>query len=77
MFDYLANQETGAGGEIQLTDALLKLMDTQGMTGLAFKGKTYDCGSKIGFLSANVAYALDRADLADEYRAVLKDLLAG
>ena len=47
------------------------------MTGLAFKGKTYDCGSKIGFLSANVAYALDRADLADEYRAVLKDLLAG
>ncbi|PTW63556.1 UDP-glucose pyrophosphorylase [Breoghania corrubedonensis] len=77
VFDYLANQETGAGGEIQLTDALLKLMDNQGMTGLAFKGRTYDCGSKIGFLSANVAYALDRADLADEYRAVLKDLLAG
>ncbi|MDJ0932767.1 UTP--glucose-1-phosphate uridylyltransferase GalU [Breoghania sp.] len=76
VFDYLEDQETGAGGEIQLTDALMKLMKAQGMSGLAFEGKTYDCGSKIGFLSANVAYALSREDLADDYRAVLKDLLA-
>ena len=75
VFGFLENQETGAGGEIQLTDALLKLMETQGMSGLAFEGKTYDCGSKIGFLAANVAYALGREDIGEEFRATLNELL--
>ncbi len=76
VFGLLSAQETGAGGEIQLTDALLSLMKSQRMTGVQFDGKTYDCGSKSGFLAANVAYALDRPDLAEELKPVLKDLLS-
>ncbi|AXS42235.1 UTP--glucose-1-phosphate uridylyltransferase GalU [Breoghania sp. L-A4] len=75
VFGLLEAQETGAGGEIQLTDALLSLMKSQSMTGVQFDGKTYDCGSKSGFLAANVAYALDRPDLADELKPVLRELL--
>lgn len=77
IFDLLSGQETGAGGEIQLTDALLASMKSQPMSGLKFDGKTYDCGSKAGFLSANVAYALDRPDLAGELKPLLRALLGG
>lgn len=75
IFDLLAKGQRGAGGEIQLTDSMIALMASQPFYGLEFKGKTYDCGSKIGFLTGNIAYALDRADLKDELRAELGRLL--
>jgi len=75
IFDILEKQESGAGGEIQLTDAMLQLMKTQPFYGVKFAGRTYDCGSKIGFLAANLAYALDRDDLRsallDEINALM------
>jgi hypothetical protein len=57
-------QERGAGGEIQLTDAMIQLARTQPFYGLKFEGRSFDCGSKIGFLAANVSYALARPDIA-------------
>jgi len=74
IFDLLADQQTGAGGEIQVTDAILRLLKTQPGYAFQFEGRTFDCGSKLGFLSANVAYALARPDIAPEFRAVLKGL---
>jgi UTP--glucose-1-phosphate uridylyltransferase len=76
IFELLGKQAAGAGGEIQLTDAMLALARTQPFYGLKFEGRSYDCGSKIGFLTDNVAYALDRPDLAPEFRAELKQMLA-
>ncbi len=75
IFDVLARQERGAGGEIQLTDAMIGLARSQPFYGLKFEGTSYDCGSKLGFLTANVAYALARPDLAPALRAELKKLL--
>lgn len=75
IFSILENQATGAGGEIQLTDAMVALSKSQPFYGLKFEGRSYDCGSKIGFLAANVAYGLERADLAGEFRAEIKRLL--
>lgn len=75
IFEILASQESGAGGEIQVTDAMLRLMRTQDFHGYQFDGRTYDCGSKLGFLAANVAYALDRDDIAPAFRAELAALL--
>ncbi len=72
IFDVLAAQTRGAGGEIQLTDAMIELAKTQPFYGLKFEGKSFDCGSKVGFLSANVAYALERADLGPALRAEIK-----
>ena len=76
IFDLLADQQTGAGGEIQVTDAILRLLKTQPGYAFQFEGRTFDCGSKLGFLSANVAYALARPDIAQELRPVLKGLMA-
>jgi len=75
IFDFLEKQERGAGGEIQLTDAMIALAKTQPFYGYDFEGRTFDCGSKIGFLAANVSYALTREDLANEFRSELKALL--
>ena len=75
IFDILATQERGAGGEIQLTDAMIELAKTQPFYGLKFAGRSFDCGSKVGFLAANVAYALERPDIAPALRAELKALL--
>jgi UTP--glucose-1-phosphate uridylyltransferase len=75
IFGLLEKQEGGAGGEIQITDAMIKLAKTQPFYGLKFEGRSFDCGSKIGFLSANVAYALERPDLAPAFRAEIKKLL--
>jgi len=77
VFDYLGLHETGAGGEIQLTDALAKLVGVQPFHALHYTGRRYDCGSRIGFLEANVAVALHRADTATETRALLERLLKG
>jgi UTP--glucose-1-phosphate uridylyltransferase len=75
IFNILATQQTGSGDEIQLTDAMITLSKTQGFHGVKFDGRSYDCGSKIGFLTANVAYALDRPDLAPALRVELQALL--
>ncbi len=71
----LQNQERGAGGEIQLTDAMLRLMQKQSFFGLEYEGRSFDCGSKIGFLAANVALALARPDLGPQLRAEIARLL--
>jgi UTP--glucose-1-phosphate uridylyltransferase len=71
IFDLLATQERGAGGEIQLTDSMFRLMETQDFHALEYDGTTYDCGDKIGLLRANVALALKRADLGEAARAAL------
>ncbi|MFG1210618.1 UTP--glucose-1-phosphate uridylyltransferase [Xanthobacter sp. SG618] len=77
IFDLLAKQERGAGNEIQLTDSMLKLKETEAFYSVQFDGHVYDCGSKIGFLMANVAYALSRPDIEGEFRAELKAILGG
>ncbi|HYE49240.1 MAG TPA: UTP--glucose-1-phosphate uridylyltransferase GalU [Azospirillaceae bacterium] len=75
IFKHLASFERGAGGEIQLTDAMAKLIGTQPFHGFRFKGERYDCGDKLGFVLANVAYSLARPDMADKVRAALKQML--
>ena len=75
IFGILATQQTGAGGEIQLTDAMLRLFEKQAGYAFKFEGRVFDCGSKTGFLAANVAYALAREDIAPAFRAELKGLL--
>ncbi len=75
ILDILTNQGTGAGGEIQITDAMIELAKTQPFYGLKFEGRSFDCGSKIGFLAANVAYALARNDIAPAFRKEIKRLL--
>jgi UTP--glucose-1-phosphate uridylyltransferase len=75
IFGYLANQERGAGNEVQLTDAMLKLMNDQPFYGYHFTGRTFDCGSKEGFVEANLAFALWRPDLHDHIAATAVELL--
>ncbi|HXQ45787.1 MAG TPA: UTP--glucose-1-phosphate uridylyltransferase [Caulobacteraceae bacterium] len=77
IFELLSAHETGSGGEIQLTDAMAKLMRTQPFHALEYEGTTYDCGDKIGLLKANVAFALKRPDLGAEARAAIEALLRG
>jgi UTP--glucose-1-phosphate uridylyltransferase len=76
IFEILEKQAAGAGGEIQLTDAMLTLARTQPFYGLKFEGRSFDCGSKVGFLAANVAYALARPDIAPEFKTELRALLS-
>ncbi|HZW47506.1 MAG TPA: UTP--glucose-1-phosphate uridylyltransferase [Microvirga sp.] len=75
IFDLLSNQERGAGNEIQLTDSMIRLMKDQPFFGMKYEGNTYDTGSKIGFLMANVAYALEREDLGPAFRQELEAFL--
>jgi UTP--glucose-1-phosphate uridylyltransferase len=75
ILDALGTQERGAGGEIQLTDAMIQLARTQPFYGLEFEGRSFDCGSKIGFLAANVSYALARPDIAPGFRAEIGKIL--
>ncbi|MBL6864110.1 MAG: UTP--glucose-1-phosphate uridylyltransferase GalU [Rhodospirillales bacterium] len=72
VFSQLDLQQTGAGGEIQLTDAIAKTIGVVPFRGFRFKGKRYDCGDKLGFLEANLAFGLDREDLRAGVREVLK-----
>lgn len=72
VFDHLGRQEQGAGGEIQLTDALARTIETTPFHGLRFEGTRFDCGDKLGFLEANLAFALDRDDLSDGMQQVIK-----
>ena len=75
IFKLLETQEGGAGGEIQITDAMIRLAKQQPFYGLKFAGRSFDCGSKVGFLAANVAYALAREDIAPAFRQEIKQLL--
>jgi UTP--glucose-1-phosphate uridylyltransferase len=72
VFDHLERQKAGAGGEIQLTDALARLLGRQPCHGFRFAGRRFDCGDKLGYLEAIVALALDRADLGPDFRAILE-----
>lgn len=75
IFGILERTERGAGGEIQLTDGMARLMQDQTFTAVEYEGVTYDCGDKIGLLRANVALALKRPDLGEQARAALAALL--
>lgn len=75
IFDHLARHEKGAGGEIQLTDAMQSLLAEQAFTGVRFDGKRYDCGHKLGFIEANIAFALDREDMHDDVVGLLQTYL--
>ncbi|WP_375450182.1 UTP--glucose-1-phosphate uridylyltransferase GalU [uncultured Devosia sp.] len=77
IFALLADQPKGAGGEIQITDAMQTLMRSQPFSGVKYQGTSFDCGSKIGFLTANVAYALDRDDIREGFLAAMNKLDLG
>jgi UTP--glucose-1-phosphate uridylyltransferase len=76
IFGLLETQERGAGGEIQLTDAMLRLMETQAFHGVEFAGHEFDCGSRLGYAQAYLAYALKDAELGEDVRAMANALLA-
>lgn len=71
----LEGQEKGAGGEIQLTDAMAQMIGQQPFNAVTFDGNRYDCGSKIGYIEANLALALQRPEMADQIRAIAINLL--
>jgi UTP--glucose-1-phosphate uridylyltransferase len=77
IFTLLADQPRGAGGEIQLTDAMQTLMGQQHFSGVKYVGQSFDCGSKIGFLKANVVYALERDDIGPDFLKELRKLDLG
>jgi len=77
IFALLSDQDRGTGGEIQLTDAMIRLAKDQAFYALKFDGRTFDCGSKVGFLAANVAYALARTDIAPDFRMEVTRLIGG
>jgi UTP--glucose-1-phosphate uridylyltransferase len=77
IFRILERIEKGAGGEIQLTDGMVELAKNQPFHGVCFDGRTYDCGSKLGFLTANIAFALERPDLAPALRAEIEKFSGG
>jgi UTP--glucose-1-phosphate uridylyltransferase len=75
VMDVLATQGQGAGGEIQLTDAMAQMIGAQPFHAVTFEGKRYDCGSKTGFVEATLALALAREDMGAEVRAMAEKLL--
>ena len=74
IFHFLENLRRGAGGEIQLTDAIGRLLRDENVFGYEFQGRRYDCGSKLGYLKATVNFALKHPELADDFRAFLADM---
>ncbi|MEZ5680820.1 MAG: UTP--glucose-1-phosphate uridylyltransferase GalU [Erythrobacter sp.] len=72
----LESQEKGAGGEIQLTDAMARMIGNQPFHAVTFAGRRFDCGSKTGFVEATLALALERPDMGDEVRAIMQRMLA-
>ncbi|MDJ0700970.1 MAG: UTP--glucose-1-phosphate uridylyltransferase GalU [Woeseiaceae bacterium] len=76
IFDKLEKTGRGAGGEIQLTDAIADLLDDQPVYAYAFEGQRYDCGSKLGYLKATVAYGLEHDDAGHAFREHLKAVIA-
>ena len=77
MLTNLNRMKQGAGGEIQLTDAIAEEINGKDKVyGFRFRGQRYDCGSKAGFLQATVAFGLERPDLRDEFSTYLNDMIA-
>jgi len=74
IFEYLENAKPGAGGEIQLTDALRTLAQEHGLWAFVYQGKTYDAGDKLGFLEATVQLALKNPDFGEDFRTYLRNL---
>jgi UTP--glucose-1-phosphate uridylyltransferase len=74
IFHHLAKVQAGAGGEIQLTDGIAALIQEEKMLAYRFKGKRYDCGSKLGYLKAMVALGLKHPEVRDEFAEYLKGL---
>ena len=72
VFHELDRQERGAGGEIQLTDAMARRIGRSPFHGYRFEGRRFDCGDKAGFLEANIAFALERSDLRDQVLPMLR-----
>ena len=69
---HLSQMERGAGNEVQLTDAMAKMIGNTPFHGLRYEGRRFDCGDKIGFLEAQIAFALKRPELAAEVREFMK-----
>ena len=76
VFDHLSSHETGAGGEIQLTDAMARMIGGAPFHGYRFEGTRFDCGDKVGFLHANLAFAMARPDMAAEVGAIVRSVAA-
>lgn len=76
IFDILEGQARGAGNEIQLTDAMSNMLGSSRFYGLRFEGTRFDCGDKIGFLHANVAFALNREDIAQDFGKIIRSVAA-
>jgi len=74
IFEHLERIGEGAGGEIQLTDGIARLMNDEAVYAYKFEGKRFDCGSKLGYLQANVEYALAHPELSKSFRAYLRGL---
>ncbi len=74
IFGYLESTGRGAGGEIQLTDAIAKQLQTESVLAYEFSGKRFDCGNKLGYLQANVEYALKHEQLGESFRSYLQSL---
>ena len=72
VFEYLEETKPGKGGEIQLTDALVRLMETEGMYGVVTEGDDYDCGDKLGFLKATVSLGLKNSEIGNDFREFLE-----
>lgn len=77
VFDHLAAFERGAGNEIQLTDSMAKLIGKQPFNGIRFNGKSYDCGSRLGFIEANIAYGLADEEIGEGVTELLKQYQQG
>lgn len=76
IFEYLESAKPGKAGEIQLTDAMERMMKVEGFVGYEFVGDRYDAGDKFGFIQANIAYGLKRRDIAPKLKAYMKELLS-
>ena len=76
IFDYLSEKKAGSGGEIQITDSMARMIGSAPFHGLRFQGRRFDCGDKIGFFEANVAFALARSDLKDQIQGVVNQYAA-
>jgi UTP--glucose-1-phosphate uridylyltransferase len=74
IFDILQNKETGAGGEIQITDAMAKLLQSQSIYGYRYEGTRFDCGTKVGFQMANLSFAMDRPDMRERLLPFIRSL---
>jgi UTP--glucose-1-phosphate uridylyltransferase len=75
IFDILEGKEVGAGGEIQITDAMARLLKTQDIYGYRYEGTRFDCGNKAGFQMANLSFSMDRPDMRDQLLSFMRGLI--